>query len=317
MAIPPMISGLFALLDDIAAIAKTAAASLDDVAVQAVKASKNAAGIVIDDAAVTPRYVTGFAAARELPIIGRIAWGSIKNKMLYLLPAALALTYFAPWAITPLLMLGGAYLALEGYEKLHSLFVPAAAPVSKAVEMPAGDPKALEDAKVASAIRTDFILSAEIMAITLASLTMPDFLSKALTLAVVGILVTVAVYGAVAIIVKADDVGLHFAQKGRTRFGRALGAGIVKAMPPFLKGLAFVGMLAMLWVGGGIIVHGLEHYGMHGIANTLRDWGTAAGTLAGPAKGFVAWLVEAAGHGLIGVVVGAIVAQTVGRFVGH
>lgn len=309
-----MISGLFALLDDIAAIAKTAAASLDDVAVQAVKASKNAAGIVIDDAAVTPRYVVGFAASRELPIIGRIAWGSLKNKLLFLLPAALGLTLFAPWAITPLLMIGGVYLAFEGYEKLHAMFEPAAAPVSRAVELPAGDPKEIEDAKVANAIRTDFILSAEIMAITLASLSMPDFTVKALTLAAVGILVTAAVYGAVAIIVKADDVGLHLAQKGRTGFGRALGRGIVKAMPPFLNGLAFVGMLAMLWVGGGIIVHGLEYYGLNGIANTLHDWGTAAGSVAGPLKGIVTWLVEAAGAGIVGVVVGWVVAQTVGRW---
>ena len=181
--------------------------------------------------------------------------------------------------------------------------------------MPAGDPKALEDAKVASAIRTDFILSAEIMAITLASLTMPDFTIKALTLAAVGILVTAAVYGAVAIIVKADDVGLHLAQKGRTGFGRALGRGIVRSMPPLLKGLAFVGMLAMLWVGGGIIVHGLEHYGMHGIAGTLHDWGKAAGQWFGPMKGFVTWLVEAAGAGVVGAAVGFLVAQTVGRWV--
>lgn len=309
-----MISGLFALLDDIAVIAKSAAASLDDVAVQAIKASKNAAGIVIDDAAVTPRYVVGLAAARELPVIGRIAWGSIKNKLLYLLPAALLLTAFAPWAITPLLMVGGAYLCFEGYEKLHAMLVPEAAPVSKAVELPAGDPKALEDAKVASAIRTDFILSAEIMAITLASLTMPDFVSQALTLAVVAVLVTGAVYGAVALIVKADDFGVHLAREGRTAFGRSLGRGIVEAMPSLLKGLAFVGMLAMLWVGGGIIVHGLEQYGMHGIANTLHDWGKAAGSIAGPLKGLLAWFVEAVGAGVIGVVVGAIVAHTVGRW---
>jgi hypothetical protein len=312
-----MASGFFALLDDIAAIAKTAAASLDDVAVQAVKASKNAAGIVVDDAAVTPRYVTGFAASRELPIVAKIAWGSIKNKIVYLLPGALVLSYFAPWAITPLLMIGGAYLCFEGYEKLNGYLHPSAAPVSKAVEMPDGDPREIEDAKVASAIRTDFVLSAEIMAITLASMTMPDPVVKGLTLAAVAVLVTVAVYGAVAMIVKADDVGLYLAQKGRLGITRAIGRGLVSGMPPFLKVLSFIGMLAMLWVGGGIIVHGLAYYGLGLIAHTLHDWGAVAGAVTGPLKGFVTWLVEAASAGVVGVVVGWIVAQTVGRFVAH
>ncbi len=312
-----MISGLFALLDDIAAIAKTAVASLDDVAVQAVKASKNAAGIVIDDAAVTPRYVVGLAAARELPVIGRIAWGSIKNKLIYLLPAALLLSAYAPWAITPLLMIGGAYLCFEGYEKLHAILVPEAALPSKAVEMPAGDPKALEDAKVASAIRTDFILSAEIMALTLASLTMPDLLSRALTLAVVAVLVTAAVYGAVALIVKADDFGIHLAREGSTATVRALGRRIVEAMPPFLKGLAFVGMLAMLWVGGGIILHGLEEYGLGAIPHAIHGFAGQVGAVFGPAAGFVTWLVDATAAGLIGAAIGWIIAMTVGRFVAH
>lgn len=306
-----MASGLFALLDDIAAIAKAAAASLDDVAAQAVKASKTAAGVVIDDAAVTPRYVVGFAAARELPIVARIAWGSIKNKLLYLLPGAMALSYLAPWAITPLLMAGGLYLCFEGYEKLHAYRNPEAAPVSKAVELPAGDPRELEDAKVASAIRTDFVLSAEIMAITLASLDVADPVVRASTLAVVAVLVTVAVYGAVALIVKADDVGVHLAQTGRSEAVRALGRGLVAAMPPFLSVLAFVGMLAMLWVGGGIILHGLEHYGLHGIAHTLHDWGRGLGSIVGPLSGFAAWLVHAVGAGLIGIVLGFVVDQLV------
>ena len=303
-----MISGLFALLDDIAAIAKTAAASLDDVAVQAVKASKNAAGIVIDDAAVTPRYVVGFAASRELPIIGRIAWGSLKNKLLFLLPAALGLTLFAPWAITPLLMIGGVYLAFEGYEKLHAMFEPAAAPVSKAVEMPAGDPKEVEDAKVASAIRTDFILSAEIMAITLASLTMPDIVSRALTLAVVAILVTGAVYGAVALIVKADDFGVHLAREGSTPTARALGRRIVEAMPPFLKGLAFVGMLAMLWVGGGIVIHGLHELGWHLPSDLAHGAAHAVESAAGALGAALGWFVNAALSAVLGLALGAAIA---------
>ena len=312
-----MISGLFALLDDIAAIAKGAVASLDDVAVQAVKASKNAAGIVIDDAAVTPRYVVGLAASRELPIIGRIAWGSIKNKLLFLLPAALLLTAFAPWAITPLLMAGGAYLCFEGYEKLHAMWVPEAAMPSKAVELPAGDPKELEDAKVASAIRTDFILSAEIMALTLASLTMPDFIGKALTLAIVALLVTGAVYGAVALIVKADDFGIYLAREGSTPAVRALGRRIVEGMPPFLKYLSFVGMLAMLWVGGGIILHGLDAYGLGVIPHAIDGVASKIGGVFGPLSGAVTWLIDATAAGVIGAAIGWVVAKMVGRIVAH
>lgn len=307
-----MASGFFALLDDIAAIAKAAASSLDDVAVQSLKASKKAAGIVIDDTAVTPRYVVGFAAERELPIIARIAWGSLKNKLLYLLPGALALSWLAPWAITPLLMAGGAYLCFEGYEKLHELLhpaVPHAAVAPGVVARPESADPALDEAgKVASAVRTDFILSAEIMAITLASIETPGFWGKAVTLAVVGILVTVAVYGLVALIVKADDVGLHLAQNARTSVVRAFGNGIVHAMPAVLKTLSLVGMLAMLWVGGGILLHGLEAYGLGALGHAIHDVGKAIGTMLGPISGFVAWLVEAAAAGVIGLAIGWAVA---------
>lgn len=312
-----MVSGFFALLDDIAAIAKTAAASLDDVAVQAVKASKNAAGIVIDDAAVTPRYVAGLAAERELPIIARIAWGSIKNKLLFLLPAALLLTAFAPWSITPLLMAGGAYLCFEGYEKLHALMVPHAAMPSLAAKAPAGDPKVIEDEKVASAIRTDFILSAEIMALTLASLTMPDLIGKALTLALVAFLVTAAVYGAVALIVKADDFGFYLAKVGSTPTVRAFGRGIVDAMPPFLKWLSVVGMLAMLWVGGGIILHGLADYGLGAVPHVIHDVAANIGRVFGPLSGIVTWLIDATAAGLAGAAIGWVVAKVAGPFLAH
>ena len=213
-------SGLLALLDDVVALAKVAAATIDDAAAQAGKAGAKAAGIVIDDAAVTPRYVTGLAAKRELPIIGRIALGSLKNKLLFLLPAALILSKFAPWAITPILMLGGFYLAFEGYEKVHQMLVPETKDVT-VVDVKEGTPEAarLEEQRVAGAIRTDFILSAEIMAIALNTITPPDgpqpeLLTQGAVLAVVGLFITFLVYGAVALIVKADDVGVWLVNRG-------------------------------------------------------------------------------------------------------
>ncbi len=318
-----MSSGFFALLDDIAAITKAAAASLDDVAVQAIKAGKKTAGIVIDDAAVTPRYVTGFASERELPIIAKIAWGSLKNKLLYLLPAALLLTQFAPWAITPLLMLGGLYLCFEGYEKVHELLhAPdlSLAP-SAAHPQPARTPVVAsasggtdESAKVASAIRTDFILSAEIMAITLATVETPGLWGKAATLGLVGILVTVAVYGAVALIVKMDDVGLHLAQTARTGAVRAFGSGLVRFMPRLLKILSLVGMAAMLWVGGGIILHGLEGYGLGALAHAIHGLAKAVGAVFGQIAGFVGWLVDATLAGIVGLALGWLTALVVARF---
>jgi len=303
-----MSGGLLALLDDVAAIAKVAAASLDDVAAQTMKAGSKAAGIVIDDAAVTPRYVVGFAAERELPIIGKIAWGSIKNKILILLPGALALSFFAPWAITPLLMVGGLFLCFEGYENVHALFSPHAEEAEKHVaESGSGDGKASEEAKVASAIRTDMILSAEIMAIALSQITTPTLANKAAVLAAVGIAVTVMVYGAVALIVKADDVGVHLA-KSRAGVLRALGRGLVNGMPPFLKLLSIIGMLAMLWVGGGIILHGLAELGWKAPEYGLLAIAGRVGEAIGFASGFIAWLIHASGGAVIGVILGWLVA---------
>lgn len=305
-----MASGFFALLDDIASISKIAVSSLDDVAAQALKAGKKTAGIVIDDAAVTPRYVVGFAAERELPTIAKIAWGSLKNKILYLLPGALALSVLAPWTITPLLMAGGAFLCFEGYEKVHGLLHPAAAPApgpGPAAAVSAAD----EQAKVASAIRTDFILSAEIMAITLAAVTTPTFINKALVLGLVGVLVTVAVYGTVALIVKADDVGLYLAQHGRVAVVRALGRGVVHAMPGLLKVLAFVGMLAMLWVGGGIFLHGLEEYGLGAVPHAIHTFAARTGGAFGPAAGAVTWFIDATAAGVLGLAIGFVVARAV------
>ena len=232
--------GLVALLDDVAAIAKVAAASLDDIAGQAAKSGAKAAGVVIDDAAVTPRYVVGFSPARELPIVWKIARGSLRNKLLILLPAALALSLLAPWLITPLLMLGGAYLCYEGAEKLFEAIWPHEAHAHEAaLGETAADSAALEAQKVAGAVRTDFILSAEIMAITLASLPEGSLWMRALVLAVVGIGITMLVYGGVALIVKADDAGLAMARNGNgSALGsltRGFGRGLVKAMPYFLR----------------------------------------------------------------------------------
>ncbi|MGB1035355.1 MAG: DUF808 domain-containing protein, partial [Primorskyibacter sp.] len=238
-------SGLLALLDDVAGIAKVAAASVDDVMTQAVKAGSKAAGAVIDDAAVTPKYVQGFEAARELPIIWRIARGSLINKLVFLLPIGLALANFAPWAIAPLLMLGGGYLCYEGAEKLvhamqHAKHSGAHHPPAIALKGPdgshdIGDPAHLEEAKIKGAIKTDFILSAEIMTISLAAIPQSTFWMEAATLAMVAVMITVAVYGAVAIIVKMDDVGLHMAATGSLASIRALGRGIVKMMPGLMK----------------------------------------------------------------------------------
>ncbi|WP_394153044.1 DUF808 domain-containing protein [Loktanella salsilacus] len=296
-------SGLLALLDDVAAIAKVAAASVDDVIGQAAKAGSKAAGAVIDDAAVSPKYVQGFAPARELPIVWKIARGSFFNKLVILLPIAMLLSAFAPWAIPPLLMLGGAYLCFEGAEKIVHAFSHHDAH-SKAT----GDPAHLEEAKVQGAIKTDFILSAEIMTISLAAITVDSIWMQGVVLAVVGIAITVAVYGAVAAIVKADDLGLLMAGSGRLGITRALGRGIVHWMPTFLFVLTWVGTAAMLWVGGQIIVHGLGQLGFHGPEDLIHGWAVAAGQLV-PAgyAGAVQWIATAFCDGVLGFILGLLI----------
>jgi predicted DNA repair protein MutK len=264
-------SGLLALLDDVAAIAKVAAASIDDVAAAAGKAGAKAAGVVIDDTAVTPKYVHGFEAHRELPIIGRIALGSLKNKLLILLPAALGLSAFLPAAITPLLMIGGAYLCFEGAEKVFHHVFPHADPAVEE-DFATKDPAHLEEEKVRGAIKTDFILSAEIMTIALAAIPSPSFWMQAVTLAVVGAAITLAVYGSVALIVKMDDIGLYAARNGRTGAGRALGRGLVAFMPRLMTFLSTVGTAAMLWVGGSIVIHGMEVLGWGWLGHHIHDW---------------------------------------------
>jgi len=296
-------SGLIALLDDVAGIAKVAAASVDDVAGMSAKAGMKAAGAVIDDAAVTPKYVHGFDAERELPIVWRIAKGSIFNKVVILLPIALILSAFAPWAITPLLMMGGAYLCFEGAEKVWHALSPHDAHDSYQGEE-TGDPAHLEEAKVAGAIKTDFILSAEIMTIALSTIP-PDqgIAMRAVVLFAVAVAITAAVYGAVAAIVKADDYGMALART-HTGFLQAVGRRIVKAMPGFMKALTVIGTAAMLWVGGNIVLHGLDVLGLGLMYDTIHHWSDFAAHAVPAARGFVGWLVTATLHGLFGLALG-------------
>jgi len=313
----PLSIGLLALLDDVAAIAKVAAASLDDVVSQAAKAGAKAAAVVVDDAAVTPRYVVGFVADRELPIVGKIAVGSLRNKLLILLPCTLALSYFLPWMITPLLMFGGAYLCYEGTEKVLEAIVPHRAHAYEAMlDTAALNPHTLEEEKVAGAIKTDFILSAEIMAITLAAVPDAGILMQALVLALVGIGITVAVYGVVALIVKADDVGVALAGNdgGSMIDGlcRAIGRALVVGMPGFLTLLGAVGTAAMIWVGGAIIVHGLEVYGMHSVGQTIDSAAKATAQVLPFAAGVVKWTVVSFLSGMVGLLIGAVSMPLVG-----
>ena len=300
-----MATGLIALLDDIAAIAKLAAASLDDIAAQTAKAGAKAAGVVIDDAAVTPRYVVGLSPARELAIIAKIALGSLKNKLLYLLPAGLFLGYFAPWAITPLLMIGGVYLCYEGAEKLYEAFVPHDAHDHEAAVSGTSDPAALENQKVSGAIRTDFILSAEIMALTLANVAASNIYTQAAVLASVGILITLAVYGVVALIVKADDVGLSLAGSSLGVL-RTFGRGLVVGVPVFLNSLAMVGTAAMLWVGGSILVHGMAELGYHGPEHFIEGIAAEVGTVSAYFAEILHWTTTSTIQATLAILIGGL-----------
>ena len=299
-----MPSGLAALLDDVAAIAKMAAASVDDVSAAAGRASVKAAGVVVDDAAVTPGYAMGFSPQRELPIIGKIAIGSLKNKFLILLPGALLISAFAPWALTPLLMIGGAYLCFEASEKIWEKLAGHGGGETPTDEL-ALSSAAQEKKMVGSAIRTDLILSAEITAIALADLAERPLATQAAALALVGLLITGAVYGAVALIVKMDDIGLHLAER-RSASARSVGRGLVHAMPMVLSGLATIGTGAMLWVGGGILVHSLHEYHLDLLPGLIERLGHAAGQVAliGPVT---QWLATASASAVVGLVTGGII----------
>ena len=299
-----MASGLVALLDDVAGIAKIAAASLDDVAGAAGKAGTKAVGVVVDDTAVTPGYAMGFTPDRELPIVLKIAIGSLRNKLIFLLPGALLLSAFAPWAVTPLLMMGGAYLCFEATEKIIEAFNPH--DDQDAADELALSAVDLEKQKVSGAIRTDLILSAEIMAIALADVADRPLGVQAAALALVGVAITILVYGVVGLIVKMDDIGLHLAKR-KSRAVSSLGRGMVKAMPVIMEWLTVIGTAAMLWVGGGIIVHGLEHFHL----TPIPVWVEGASHWAAqvPAIGAVTgWLTFAVGSAIVGLVIGGIIA---------
>ena len=303
-----MPSGLVALLDDVSVIARAAAASLDDVGAGVAKAGTKAAGVVIDDAAVTPSYVTGFTPDRELPMIWKITKGSLRNKLLILLPIALLLSAFLPQAIIPILMLGGAYLSFEGAEKVLEKL--GGAKHGETLEDPVTDPVAFERSRVAGAIRTDLILSAEIMAIALSQVEGASFVTRALALALVGLLITVGVYGSVALIVKMDDVGLHLARKPSSG-AQATGRLLLKAMPVVLAVLGSVGTLAMLWVGGGIILHGLEELGLAAPAHLAHAIEHAVAQATGALGGVFGWLSYAVFSAIVGLVLGAVIAVVV------
>ena len=295
-----MAGGLVALLDDIAALAKLAAASIDDVGAAAARASAKATGVVIDDTAVTPRYVQGLQAERELPIIKRIALGSVRNKLLIILPVIMLLSQFLPWLLTPILMIGGAYLAYEGAEKIweavsgHREAEPAAVIDAKQ-----------EDSIVSGAIATDFILSAEIMVIALNEVADEPFVSRLVILIVVALLITGLVYGVVALIVKMDDIGLRLSQRASSG-AQAVGRALVKAMPVLLSVLSTVGIAAMLWVGGHIILGGIDELGWHGPYDLVHHLEDAVREVAG-VGGVLAWLVNTLASALVGLVVGAVI----------
>ena len=302
-----MASGLIALLDDVAAIAKLAAASLDDVGAAAGKAGSKSIGVVVDDTAVTPGYAMGFSPERELPIVAKIALGSLRNKFLLLLPGALLLSAFAPWGVTPLLMLGGSYLCFEAVEKIIELFTPAhegAAPRELAQSS-----DELEKEKVGGAIRTDLILSAEIMAISLAEVTGRPLGVQAAALAIIGLALTVGVYGVVALIVKMDDIGLHLAGRPGPAT-RALGRALVRGMPVVLGALAKIGPAAMLWVGGGIIVHALHSYHVPVVPTLVENFSRWAGAVPGVGAA-TGWIAMALASAAVGLVVGGVIVALV------
>ncbi len=306
-----MAGGLVGLLDDIAALAKLAAASIDDVGAAAGRASAKAAGVVVDDTAVTPAYVQGLAADRELPIIKKIAIGSLRNKLLFILPAVLLLSEFVPLLVEIILMLGGTYLCFEGAEKVyhalkgddHSHDIPVAMQGPEA-----------EAATISGAVRTDFILSAEIMVISLKEVIDESFVSRSVIMVVVALFITVIVYGVVALIVKMDDIGLSLASR-EEESSQKLGRAMVSGMPILLKWLSIIGTAAMLWVGGHILVVGAHELGwdlpydiVHDLEESVHGVGGVGGVLA--------WLVNTALSAVVGLIVGGIVVAIVSQFHG-
>lgn len=301
-----MSGGLFGLLDDVAALARLAAASVDDIGAAAGRASMKAAGVVVDDTAVTPQYVHGVTAERELPIIRRIAVGSVRNKLLFILPAVLMLSEFLPWLITPLLMAGATYLCFEGAEKIW-----AAVRGHEDHHAPAAvEGGGTEASVVSGAIRTDFILSAEIMVIALNEVAEEPFVSRALILVVVAIAITLLVYGVVALIVKMDDVGLQLSQRSSTAAQR-LGRALVRAMPRLLRVLSIVGVAAMLWVGGHILLVGVDGLGWHVLYDILHHAEETVQEAVPAIGGVLGWVAGTVVSALLGLAVGAVAVAVV------
>lgn len=302
-----MASGLFALLDDIAIFARKAAVTVDDLASVAMRASAKSAGVIIDDAAVTPQYVHGFKPERELHVIKRIGMGSLKNKFFYILPAAMILSTWAPWVLPVLLIIGGSYLAFEGAEKVLGWFGVHLHHEKKSAE-PDPDSPEYEDALVAGAVRTDLILSAEIMLITLSNVDTPAFLDRIIVLSIVAVLMTLLVYGAVSILVKMDDIGLVMSRQRSVIISRS-GLGIVKAMPHVLTVIGVVGAVAMLWVGGHILLKSLYDLGLGAPYTFITDLAHGV-EAAGPV---VVWLADTAMSAVVGLTVGLIIVAVVAQ----
>ncbi|GAB7143652.1 DUF808 domain-containing protein [Mycobacterium riyadhense] len=296
-----MSAGLFGLLDDVAALARLTAASVNGVGPAAGRAAAKAAGVVIDDTAVTPQYVHGISAERELPMIKRIAIGSLRNKLLFILPGALLLSQFLPWLLFPILMLGATYLCYEGAEKVWAT-----------IRDTDGHAPQVETERhmVTAAIRTDFILSAEIMVIALNEVADLPFLPRLVALVVVALIITAAVYGVVGVIVKMDDVGLRLTQTA-SRFAQRVGRGLVVAMPRLLATLSAVGTVAMLWVGGHILLVGSDHLGWHAPYGVLHHAAEQLRHAAHSVGAVLAWLVNTGVSAVLGLIVGAVVVALV------
>lgn len=303
-----MAGGLVGLLDDVAALAKLAAASIDDVGAAAGRASLKAAGVVVDDTAVTPTYVQGLAAERELPIIKKIATGSIRNKLLFILPAALLLSEIAPTLVEVILMAGGTFLCYEGAHKVihalkhddHDHDVPATLKGPEA-----------EKATISGAVRTDFILSAEIMVISLKEVIDEGFFARTVILVIVAIFITIVVYGLVGLIVKMDDIGLSLAQRD-SETSQRVGRGLVSGMPKLLTALSVIGTAAMLWVGGHILLVGTEELGWHWPYDLVHDAEKQVHD-TGSFSGVLEWLVNTGISAVVGLAVGALVVTVVAQ----
>ena len=295
-----MAGGLFALLDDVALIARSAASSVDDVAALAGKTSMKAAGVVVDDAAVTPQYVEGVKPQRELPMIWRITKGSLINKLVIILPIALILSWIAPWALTPILMCGGTYLCFEGAEKIFHAVLHRGEEEQQTVEEKGAD---AEDSLVKSAITTDLILSAEIMVISLNEVMDQPFWLRLGALVTVGILLTLGVYGAVGLLVKMDDIGLALLK--RHDGDSAVGTALVKGMPIVLNVIGIIGTAAMLWVGGHIVVKGLSEFGAE------QPYGFIHHVTESINNGALAWLADTGLSMLCGFILGAVIVSIV------